>query len=365
MITLPHLCRLLSALALSAALGGCASVSLPDWSLPTLGGSNGSSASGASGAAGISGDASAADPAASAAGPSATRPRQPTAAEIQAQQEAAAEAARQAARPVAICRPDPGSPFAYRKTLWVADAEEPSLRQSAGLRGFGIAWTNGLKAMLAASERFLVVESYSATAPLELSPASSQALGSRVGAQFILATRVSSIDVQDQTLLSLAGVRVPGFQRVYRVRLEYALYDAAQGFLLARFGDDLSVTAPRSESARVGAVGFQDTVWGQELARVLAHQVEAIEDELACLPLQTPVLSVSDGTLRFAAGFLNGISPGDTMRVYVRQRQSGGWVETASAPITISEVFANVSHARVPTALSGTQWLHESWVRAW
>lgn len=152
-----------------------------------------------------------------------------------------------------------------------------------------------------------------------------------------------------------------------RLEVEIFLHDGLSGALLARHRAsteaDGRVTVGRDKP--FASATFFATPFGMSADRLINTQVEAISNELACLPFMANIVRIQGKKVFLDAGGTSGLRPGDRLTVYHRSPNapisslSGatnlGIPETSATSVTLREVqplFALGELAADPTKLN-------------
>lgn len=152
-----------------------------------------------------------------------------------------------------------------------------------------------------------------------------------------------------------------------RLEVEIFLHDGLSGALIARHRAsaeaDGRVTVGRDKP--FASAAFFATPFGQTTERLINTQVEAISNDLACLPFMASIVRIQGKKVFLDAGGTSGLAPGDRLTVYHKNTNapisslSGatalGIPETSATTITLREVqplFALGELAADPASLN-------------
>lgn len=242
--------------------------------------------------------------------------------------------------PGAICAPDQGPPFSYRKQLVVLAATLDDPAHAADLARFEQLWSQRLQQRLRDSGRVLVADASDAHLHQgEHQDEWLRQLAQRYSAQFIVVPRFHSLYASRSRFgVGDYAVDSPRVQR--QIDAELLIYDGYSGARLDAFsqigraeGGQTAVINPAGQPVLSGA--FFDTPLGRVMSAVLDAQVADSLEALACLPLMARVTGISAGELHIDAGAASGVRPGHTLRLF---RRSGAG-ETRLGLVEIVRVF--------------------------
>jgi hypothetical protein len=284
-----------------------------------------------------------------------------------------------------VCLLEPGPPFSYRKAILVAGTlGVPDLPRD--LPGLAYLTSKRLQAHLDALERFKVLAAHDTS--FESMSVDTAARVRRFGrqhdSQFVVKLEILDLSMQSSggwlsTLF--AGSTQPKLFRgstqrnvlikLYIYDTEYgALFHSQQyqgtvsGNVVGYPGNGRSVT-PSWFNTDLGT-------WVDEILKAISVQ---INEKLACVPFSTDVIAVKGKDIHINAGYLDGIRPGETLRVYRRnyiflpdgtQQQGTQKQGTNDGWIKVNTVFPNHSIANVTQEKEGGIQLDTGdVVRAW
>ncbi|MGM0594694.1 MAG: flagella assembly protein FlgT middle domain-containing protein [Pseudomonadota bacterium] len=271
------------------------------------------------------------------------------------------------------CPPEVGTPHYYRKALLVAGTtSEPNV--APDLPGVEEKMAARLKQHLEGEERFVLSSAYGAyfaggsarTAELV------RDYGREHGAQFVVKLGIDTmalhhpngrIPLMGQSSLSLGEAR--------EVQLRLVIYDGQSGerFHSRRYQKRVSgdVVGHPGEGLKVSGAWF-NTVLGKEVDALLAQMSREVVDKLACIPFTTTVVGVEGTSVHLDAGHLQGLRPGDTLRVYrLSERWLAGGVrieERAGPWLRVKTVHPTHSVASLGETGTGQVRVGDA-VRAW
>lgn len=270
-----------------------------------------------------------------------------------AQQEITQQSEEQArkAKPDAldICKPDPGTPHYYHKTILVA-ATTAVNDVARDLPGLAILTSQRLQTHLDELERFNVLAAHQ-TGFLSRDTHTAERvrqIGKKHASQFVV-----KLEILDLTLHSPEGFWAGMFEDKRRdVLFRFNIYDAEYGslFYSQQYQGTVSgdVVGYPGYGSRVPTSWF-NTDLGMKIDDMLKAMSKQINEQLACVPFATEVIAVKNDNIHISAGYLHGIKPGDTLRVYHRSElltsdgaqkleKRGGWIR-------VNKVFPDQSIA--------------------
>jgi hypothetical protein len=259
--------------------------------------------------------------------------------------------------PVAFeaCLPEAGSPFSYRKVILVAGTiGVPDLPRD--LPGVASITSKRLQTHLEALERFNVVASHDTSFESTAldTAARVRQFGREYEAQFVV-----KLEIHDLTMNSSGGwlSKLVGATTERNVLIKAYIYDTEYGALFhaQEYQDSISgnvVGYPGT--GRSVTLAWLNTDLGTRIDQILKAISMQINEKLACVPFSTEVTAVEGNDIHINAGYLHGIRPGETLRVYrrsylslpdgtqqqgtLKQGENEGW-------ITVNAVFPNYSIA--------------------
>lgn len=280
----------------------------------------------------------------------------------------------EAARPTNLCRPDPGTPFSLRKKVLVLAMPVDKPLQAADLPGITTLWPNALSQRLEQTDRFLFRDGTAHSLdPLGNIAQQVTTLARHFDAQFVIAGRLNTLAIQRRENQSGLTKYVPIVSRDKRmIESSLELYDGFNGTLIARRHLGVNVTGDTEYRGQGPLRGeFFDTPLGVEVDKLLTEQSRALEDEMACLPMQARVTRIQGAIAVIDAGFTSNLKPGDSLRLYLRPPTSvaqhasrSGNTEKLHGTLVIDEVFPESARGHLDGGFP-TEWKHEAVVRAW
>lgn len=215
------------------------------------------------------------------------------------------------------CMPESGSPFHFRKDILVAGTiGVPHLARD--LPGLSPLTSRRLQTHLDSLGRFNVLathdSSFESASPG--TPARVRQLGQEHDSQFVV-----KLELQDLTVHSSGGwfAKLMGGGSKRHVLMKLYIYGTEYGALFHSKRYDAMVSGD--------VVGFPGngnsvtTPWfytdlGKKIDDMLIAMSMEINEKLACVPFSTEVTAVKGSDIHINAGFLHGIRPGETLRVY-------------------------------------------------
>lgn len=255
----------------------------------------------------------------------------------------------------ATCQPEAGSPFAYRKVLLVAGTiGVPDLPRD--LPGIAYVTSKRLQTHLEALERFNVLATHDTSFVSMALDTSEQArrIGEEYESQFVV-----KIEIHDLTMLSTGGwlSELMGQKPQRNVLIKSFIYDTEYGALFDSQQYQAVVTG--NVVGYPGNGGTVTVAWfktdlGKKIDDMLKAISLKIEENLACVPFSTEVTAVEGNLIHINAGYLHGIRPGETLRIYRRsylllpdgtQQQGTQKMQEDEGWITVKSVFPNYSIA--------------------
>lgn len=250
-----------------------------------------------------------------------------------------------------MCKPDAGSPHAYRKAILVADTTTKN-DVARDLPGLAMLTSERLQAHLDGQKRFKVVTAHPtgfASGDIHTADRVRQ-IGLQYASQFVV-----KLEILDLTLHSPEGF----FSKIFRserrdVLISLFIYDAEHGvqFYSQQYQGSVSgdVVGYPGYEGRVSTAWF-NTELGLKVDEMLKDMSMQINEQLACVPFATEVIAVDAGNIHINAGYLHGLRPGVMLQVYHRSelRTGGGKqkLETKGGWIQIKTVLPNQSIAIV------------------
>lgn len=278
-----------------------------------------------------------------------------------------AEQARQAQRPSSACPAQQGSPFAYRKKLLVLSFPLARPLEGADIPGLATTWSQALQKRLAATDRFLVRDG----SGFRLDPADDPrtqiiTLAREFDAQLVVAGRIDNLRSEEKVMRigAFKPLPLPGDDR-RTIESSLEVYDGATGTRIRHTAFSALLEGIVLNPLRSPLQGdFGDSELGKALAAMVHGQGEAVEDELACLPMQARIVRTERHEVHIDAGFSSGLQPGDRLKVV--QRAGGGEhaAELRYGDLIISQVLPE---SAVGYLDGGAQpdWRFNGFVRAW
>lgn len=146
----------------------------------------------------------------------------------------------------------------------------------------------------------------------------------------------------------VAGLKPEPSER--RLEVEIFIHDGLTGALIARHRDSAEatgrVTVGRDKA--FASAAFFATPFGQTVERTLNTQVEAIDNNLACLPFMANIVRIEGRKIFLDAGGTSALAPGDKLMVYSKNTMAPmtglfasatlGIPESAAATVTLLQV---------------------------
>ena len=269
------------------------------------------------------------------------------------------------------CSPDAGSPFHFRKSILVAGTIGlPVLARD--LPGLSTVTSMRLQAHLEALDHFNVAamhnSSFNSSSPG--AAARIRELGRNYASQFVV-----KVDIEDFSITSTGGLlsKLFGRNKERNIVLRLSVFDTEHGvpFYSQQYEETVTgdVVGFRGNGNSVTTSWFETDV-GKQVDEMLKAMSTQIDENLACVPFSTQVTSVKEDELKIAAGYRQGIRPGETLRVY----PTGSLFEPDGSQslvnnkvwIKVKSVFPNYSLASVSEGMVNIESLSTGdIVRAW
>jgi hypothetical protein len=282
------------------------------------------------------------------------------------------ENARQAARPSTVCSALQGNPFAMRKKVLVLSMPVQRPIEAVDLPGIASTWSRVLQQRLESSDRFLLRDgSMHYIDRSDIVRKQVVSLAQLFDAQIVIAGQITSLGKQPNriNLGGLGSLPKPfGDSRVIETELE--VFDGQTGTRLKQFSH--AANARGDVENRGGSVlrgDFFNTALGEAVTKVLEHQIEDIQDELACLPLQARIVNTKLKEVHIDVGFTSNIKLSDSLRIIQREgfpsnENGDGQVEKTVGKLQIKQVFPESAIGQVEGDVL-PDWRLSGFVRAW
>ncbi|PTD97362.1 flagella assembly protein FlgT middle domain-containing protein [Pseudothauera lacus] len=284
-----------------------------------------------------------------------------------------AEQERQVARSSALCRPEPGTPFVLRKKVLVLAMPVTHSSQAADLPGIASAWPRELQRRLAKTDRFLLRDGTTYTLdPLRSVAEQITTLARQFDAQVVVSGEFTSLGTRrgEISLGRFKPIAMPsGDERVLETTL--TIHDGYSGAAIAHLQHNTAVKGKvdnRGHSTL--SSDFFTTTLGQRIDELLRQQTEAVEDALACLPMQARIIGTSEGRVHLDAGFTSNLQAGMRLRLFVNESNSrgpGGQPLSQERPLgelLVEQVYPEQALARFDSGLT-LELRSSAHVRAW
>jgi hypothetical protein len=250
------------------------------------------------------------------------------------------------------CKPEPGSPYYYRKSILVAGTTGVN-DVARDLPDLANLITKRLHQHLDGLERFNALEARNTS--FESMAVHTAARASQLGRHFA-SQFVVKLELQDLTIDSSEGwfSELFGAGTRRNVLIKLSIYDTEYGALFhsQRYQATVSgdVVGYPGNGATVSTSWF-GTDLGEKINDMLKAMSMQINEKLACVPFSTNVTAVKGDDIYINGGYLHGIRPGETLRVYRRsevwasegiqiKEEKGGWIR-------VNTVFPNNSIAGI------------------
>jgi len=294
-----------------------------------------------------------------------------TEAELAAAAEAAkAEESRQAQRPSTVCSPLQGNPFAMRKKVLVLALPVQKPLEAIDLPGLATAWSNALQQRMQKSDRYLIRNgSNNALNPNDNVRKQITALAQQFDAQIVIAGQITSMGMH-QTRIPLGTLtsipRPFGNMRVIETELD--IYDGQTGAHLKRLNHATEIKGEvKNTSGSTLRGDFFRIPLGVAINVMLDKQMEDLQDELACLPLQARIVLTAQKEVHIDAGYTSNMKPGDRLRILQREgfpSSEGVQIEKTVGYLILKQVFPETAIAQVEGEET-PDWRLNGFVRAW
>ncbi len=241
-----------------------------------------------------------------------------------------------------MCGPEQGVAFSFRKKLAVLAASISHPLSARDLPNLGLVWSEALQKAYADSGQLLVVDA----SDVHLHRGEGQRewvieTAARLNVQFLVVATFNNLHIQrSQFGLGSYSVPLPIVRR--DIDTEIFIFDGYSGNRMARFtqsavvrGFEHGVVNPQGQPVMMGA--FLNTPLGKAFDGLLASQVKASMEWLACIPLMERVSRVSGNTLYLSVAGVSNLRPGDRLQLF-RHR---GDIDSHLGPVDITKVFPN------------------------
>ncbi len=249
-----------------------------------------------------------------------------------------------------VCSSEAGSPFHFRKDILVAGTIGVS-DVARDLPGLDTLTSRRLQTHLDALGRFNVMATHDSSFESMGSGTAMrvQDLGREHESQFVV-----KLELEDLTTHSSAGLlpKLLGGSTKRNVGISLYVYGTEYGALF--HSQRYESTASGNVVGYPGNGSTVTTPWfntdlGKKVDKILKTMSEDLNEKLACVPFTTAVTAIKGNNVYIKAGYLNGIRPGETLRVYrsndiltpngdPKQQENEGWIK-------VHTVFPNRSIA--------------------
>jgi hypothetical protein len=280
---------------------------------------------------------------------------------------AKAEQARQAMRPSAVCSPLQGNPFAMRKKVLVLALPVQKPLEAVDLPGLSTAWSNALQQRMQKSDRYLIRNgSNHAINPNEDLRKQITTLAEKYDAQIVIAGQITSLGMH-QGRIGLGSLPQPfGDMRVIEAELD--VYDGQTGTRLKRLQHETDIQGEvKNTSGSTLRGDFFRIPLGIAVNTLLERQMEDLQDELACLPLQARIVLTAQKEVHIDAGYTSNMKPGDRLRILQREgfpSSEGLQSEKTVGHLVIKQVYPETAVGQVEGE-DQPDWKLNGFVRAW
>ena len=169
-------------------------------------------------------------------------------------------------------------------------------------------------------------------------PGTYRMIGEKTGAQIIVSGQIRDMQVEESFL---------GDKR--RLEIEIYVHDAISGTRLARhrFSETIKHASYYGENeALFSNAGFNKSVFGAELSRIIDSQIELLAADINPIPFSAKVVKVSGSQIYFDAGASSRVNSGDILMAYKLEPEALaslndsflGFVETPLATLAVQQV---------------------------
>jgi hypothetical protein len=283
---------------------------------------------------------------------------------------AKAEQARQSMRPSAVCSPQQGNPFAMRKKVLVLALPVQKPLEAVDLPGLSTAWSIALQQRLQKSDRYLLRNgSHHAINPNDDLRKQITTLAQQYDAQIVIGGQITSLGMHHGRigLGSLGSLPQPfGDMRVIETELD--VYDGQTGTRLKRLQHETDIQGEvKNTSGSTLRGDFFRIPLGIAVNSLLERQMEDLQDELACLPLQARIVLTAEKEVHIDAGFTSNMKPGDRLRILQREgfpSSEGLQSEKTVGHLVIKQVYPETAVGQVEGE-DQPDWKLNGFVRAW
>ena len=270
-----------------------------------------------------------------------------------------------------VCAPETGSPFHLRKAILIAGTTSvPDLARD--LPGLAKLTSRRLQTHLDNLNRFNVFATHNSTVNTVRSGTAVRVrqMSRESASQFVV-----KIELEDLTLYTAGGLlaRLSGKRYKRNILLKLNIFDTENGALFYSQEYHRTVNGDvvgYPGNGKTVSIPWFDTELGKQVDEILEAMSFEINEKLACVPFSTEVTAVKGNEVFIGAGYMHGIRPGETLRVYRRNNalasEDAGGEQTDEGWIKISSVFQNYSVANITDNVSGETGLETGDVlRAW
>ncbi len=281
-----------------------------------------------------------------------------------------AEETRQAQRPSTVCSPLQGNPFAMRKKVLVLALPVQKPLEAIDLPGLSTAWSIALQQRMQKSDRYLIRNgSNHAINPHDNVRKQITNLAQQFDAQIVIAGQITSLGMHQGRigLGSLGSLPQPfGDMRVIETELD--IYDGQTGTRLKRLDHATEIKGEvKNTSGSTLRGDFFRIPLGIAVNTLLERQMEDLQDELACLPLQARIVLTAQKEVHIDVGYTSNIKPGDHLRILQREgfpSSEGLQSEKTVGHLVIKQVYPETAVGQVEGE-DQPDWKLNGFVRAW
>lgn len=280
------------------------------------------------------------------------------------------EQARQATRPSTVCSPLQGNPFAMRKKVLVLALPVQKPLEAVDLPGLSSAWSNALQQRLQKSDRFLIRNgSNHAINPNDDLRKQITALAQQFDAQIVIAGQITSLGMhQGRIGLGSLGSLPQPFGDMRVIETELYVYDGQTGTLLKRLQHESEIHGEvKNTSGSTLRGDFFRIPLGIAVNSLLDKQMEDLQDELACLPLQARIVLSAQKEVHIDVGYTSNMKPGDRLRILQREgfpSSEGVQTENTVGHLVLKQIFPETAIGQVEGEET-PDWRQNGFVRAW
>jgi hypothetical protein len=283
---------------------------------------------------------------------------------------AKAEEARQAMRPSTVCGPQHGNPFALRKKVLVLALPVQKPFDAIDLPGLATAWSSALQQRMQKSDRYLIRNGGNhAINPHDNLRQQISTLAQQFDAQIVVAGQITNLGIHQSRIgLGSLGSLPRPFGDIRVIETELDIYDGQTGTRLNRLNHTTEIKGDvKNTSGSTLRGGFFQIPLGVAVDALLNKQVEDLQDEIACLPLQARIVLTTQKEVHIDVGYTSNIKPDDRLRILQREgfpSSEGLQSEKSVGHLVIKKVYPETAVGQVESE-NQPDWKLNGFVRAW